>query len=585
MTSLEQRNVWRFYTLATALAGVFIASTVVEVFARYVEQRLGLLWRDWLTRRFIDRYLAHRAYRRLAEDARIDNPDQRISEDVRTFTATTLSFLILLFNAVVTFIAFAGVLWSISPWLFLTAVVYATGGSVGTVLVGRRLVALNNLQLKKEADFRYALGRVREHAGTVAQLGGEEAEKTRLGGRLGALVANFRGIIDVSRNLGFFTTLYNYLPQIIPALLVAPLFVWGNIPFGTVTQSAMAFSQLLGAFSLIVTQFQDLSSFAAVVARLGAVGGDGTPAGPADADGRGPPDPAPDRPVRPGRGGRARRAARGLPGRDAVDAARTSPSGARSQTGRCRRPAGDRDGTERVRQDGPAPGGGRDVGAGQGRVVRPGPGQVRFVPQQPYARRGACGRHYAMAFAVTAYPTSACGTCCGKWAWWRSSRRKEDWTPKETGPTCCPGANNGRWRSPVCCWPTRVSRSWTTRPGRWKRRASSVSTRRWRPARSPTSAWAARSPAAVPRPAPGTARRRQLEGRAGRAAGRRGDQRRGRRQGSRPSVTPYNGSSSSSTSSIMRNGSGSRPRDWSRCTACSRVATWGCDRMRSYMAI
>ena len=269
MTALERRDEGWFYVMAGVLVGVFLASTVVEVLARYVELILGLRWRDWLTRRFLDRYLADHAYRRIAELGHVDNPDQRISEDVRTFTATSLSFVILLFNAVVTFVAFASVLWSITPWLFLAAVVYATLGTAGTILIGRKLVPLDNLQLKKEADFRFALGRVREHGGAVAQLGGEQDEKARLGGRLRTLVDNYYSVIIVTRNLLFFTTTYDYLPQIIPALLAAPLYIRHDVPFGTVTQAAMAFSQLLGAFSLIVRKFGDLSSYAAVVGRLG----------------------------------------------------------------------------------------------------------------------------------------------------------------------------------------------------------------------------------------------------------------------------------------------------------------------------
>ena len=269
MTSLSNKKELRFYGMAAVLVGVFLASTVVEVLARYVEQRLGLLWRDWLTHHFLDRYLAGRAYHHLGERGDIDNPDQRISEDVRTFTASSLSFVILLFNAVVTFVAFASVLWLITPWLFLVAVVYSALGTFGTVLLGRRLVPLDNSQLKKEADFRFALGRVREHGGAVAQLGGEAEEKARLSDRLKAVVDNFRALILVSRNLSFFTTTYDYLPQIIPILLAAPLYVRGDVEWGKVTQAAMAFSQLLGAFSLIVRKFQDLSAYAAVTNRLG----------------------------------------------------------------------------------------------------------------------------------------------------------------------------------------------------------------------------------------------------------------------------------------------------------------------------
>ena len=271
MTALAERRSPDLYICAATLAGVFAFLTIVEVFARYVEQWLGLKWREWLTERFFTRYLASRTYLRLVQRDDIDNPDQRISEDVRTFTAETLSFLILLVNGVLTLAAFSGVLWSISPSLFVIALGYALFGSLGTILLGRRLIPLNNLQLRKEADLRYALGRVREHAASVAQLGREPEQKAILDERLSRVVENFRGLIAVTRNLGFFTTGYSYLPQIIPALVVASLYLRGEVEFGTVTQAAMAFAQVQGAFSIIVTQFQQLSAFAVVIDRLGSL--------------------------------------------------------------------------------------------------------------------------------------------------------------------------------------------------------------------------------------------------------------------------------------------------------------------------
>jgi putative ATP-binding cassette transporter len=241
----------------------------VQVVASYVQQRLGLLWRDVLSQQLLARYLAGRASHRLNDRADIDNPDQRISEDANIFTATTLSFLVLLVNAALTVSAFVGVLWLITPWLVLAAVVYAAAGSLGTILLGRRLVDLNNHQQQKEADFRFALVGLREHAVALAQIGGEGQEKARLGQRLASVVENMRRIIGVNLNLGFFTTGYNYLPQIIPAAIVAPLYISGEVEFGTVTQAAMAFCQVLGGFSLIISQFQQISAYAAVVNRLG----------------------------------------------------------------------------------------------------------------------------------------------------------------------------------------------------------------------------------------------------------------------------------------------------------------------------
>jgi putative ATP-binding cassette transporter len=130
-------------------------------------------------------------------------------------------------------------------------------------------VSGNYAQFGREADFRVTLIHVRENAEPVALLRREGRLKQRLLNRIDELVRNFRRITSVNHNLGFFTTGYNYLILIIPTLFVAPLFIRGQVEFGVITQSAMAFTQLLGGFSLIVNQFGSLSSFAAVIARLG----------------------------------------------------------------------------------------------------------------------------------------------------------------------------------------------------------------------------------------------------------------------------------------------------------------------------
>ena len=268
MTAIEHRDRAGFVWQATVYIGVFVGSTLVAVLYRFSEERLALLWREWLTRRLFERYLAQRAYLQLEARTEIANPDQRIADDTRAFTGTTLSFVLMSLNASFTVVAFAGVLWSISVLLFAVAVGYAALGSLLTVLLGRPLVWLNYNQLDKEANLRSDLIHIRQHAESVALLRREGRLGARLLRRLEDLTANWRRIIAVNRNLAFFTTGYNYMIQVIPALIIAPLFIRGEVPFGVITQAAMAFSQLLGAFSLIVTQFQSISSFAAVVARL-----------------------------------------------------------------------------------------------------------------------------------------------------------------------------------------------------------------------------------------------------------------------------------------------------------------------------
>ena len=268
MTAIADRDKSEFIRQAIFYIGVFAGSTVVSVVARFAEERLGLLWRDSLTQRAVQLYLADGTYYRLNVSGELANPDQRIAEDVRGFTVTTLSFVLMLLNSSFTIIAFSGVLWAISPVLLVLAVLYAACGSLATFVLGRPLIRLNNDQLDKEASFRSALIHVRENAEPIMLAHHVERQKARLLGRFAEVVANFRQITAINRNVGFFTTGYNWLIQIIPALVVAPAFIRGDIDFGAITQSAMAFSALVAAFSLIVTQFQALSTFAAVVARL-----------------------------------------------------------------------------------------------------------------------------------------------------------------------------------------------------------------------------------------------------------------------------------------------------------------------------
>lgn len=268
MTSIESRLWSGFVRYGLLYLLVFGASTVVAVFQRFVEERLGLLWRKWLTNLMVHSYLSDHVYFRLGGDAGVSNPDQRITEDIRSFSTTTLSFVLLLTNGAFTAIAFSGVLWSISPTLFGVAIGYAALGSLFTIWLARPLVRLQSQQSDREADFRSDLIHVRENADLLALLHREERLTSRLVRHLDALVDNAKHIITVNRNVGFFSTGYNYLIQIIPALIVAPLYFGNEVEFGVITQSTMAFSALVGAISIVITQFQQISSFAAVLGRL-----------------------------------------------------------------------------------------------------------------------------------------------------------------------------------------------------------------------------------------------------------------------------------------------------------------------------
>ncbi len=269
VTALQKRDTPGYQRGLWIYLGTFAATIPLAAFYRYVEDRLALNWRDFLARNLMLRYFNNRAYYRLLSNEEIDNPDQRISEDARNFTITALSFVLIAINSVIQIIGYAGVLWSISGTLVAVLLGYAIGGTAVAFLIGRRLIGLNYLQYEREADFRYGLVRVRDNAESIAFYRGERREFRDLRSRLGAVVGNMLVLIRWNRNLTFFTTGYNSLALILPMLIVAPLFLEGKVEFGKITQAAAAFATFLAAVSLVITQFERLSAFAAGVTRLG----------------------------------------------------------------------------------------------------------------------------------------------------------------------------------------------------------------------------------------------------------------------------------------------------------------------------
>ena len=270
MTALADRNAGPFiYNMALVIAYNVVSAPVVAL-AGYVTGKLMLNWRQWLTEEFLDDSLRDRAFYRISADARIDNPDQRISEDLNTFTAFAVSFVVQVLQGLATGVSFVVVLWLISPMLVLVLAACVGGGSLLTIVIGRPLIGINFAQRRLEADFRYALVGLRNNAEAIAFFGGEPREHRTLLQRLYAVMANFNLLIVWQRNVAFFTYAYDFLLPLVPYLSLAPSFFAGTIEFGKITQASAAFITLRTSLSLVIDQFNSLSSFAAVVERLGA---------------------------------------------------------------------------------------------------------------------------------------------------------------------------------------------------------------------------------------------------------------------------------------------------------------------------
>nr|XP_043620504.1 ABC transporter D family member 2, chloroplastic-like [Erigeron canadensis] len=267
--ALANKDQEQFTTQLTYYLAAFAGGIPIFVFRDYARETLALRWRSWMTKYYMERYLKNQTFYQIQSQSIIDNPDQRIVDDLSSFTGTSLSFSLTLFNAMVDLISFSNILFGIYPPLFVVLIVYSLGGTAISIFLGKGLVNLNFMQEKMEADFRYGLVRVRENAESIAFYGGEENEIKLLLQRFSSAFGNLTQLLISSRNLEFFTSGYRYLIQILPAAVVAPMFFSGKIEFGVINQSVSAFNHILGDFSLIVYQFQAISAFSAVIDRLG----------------------------------------------------------------------------------------------------------------------------------------------------------------------------------------------------------------------------------------------------------------------------------------------------------------------------
>src|SRR5262245_47627252 len=267
LVSKDQGRAYLF--VGVYFAGFLLGIPIVALYG-YMQSYLGLRWREWLTNDFLGKYFQERTYYDIESTAKIDNPDQRISEDIRNFTRGTLSFFLILLGSVMEVVSVAAILCASSPLLVGVVLAYPLIGTLFTVLMGRRLVRLNYDQLRYEADFRYTLVHVRDNAESIAFYRGEAQEVQRISSRFLQVLRNYNLLIGWQRNLSFLTTAYRYLPVVLPYLVLFPQYFSGKIEFGDMTQADFAFTQVYGALSLVVSQIEQITNFAAGVDRLAA---------------------------------------------------------------------------------------------------------------------------------------------------------------------------------------------------------------------------------------------------------------------------------------------------------------------------
>ena len=276
----DEAAFWRemitFCWIAALMIMAFVARAIVSPYLR-------LRWRRWLTRRFLAHWLDSRGYYRIELQRSVDNADQRIAEDLRFLGEYTMQLFLGFLGAVATLISFLFILWTLSGPLSLIAIgldinipgymawvclIYALGGTLLANMVGRRLIPLNFQKQRFEANFRFALVRVRENAEGIALYRGEEDEAEALNARFTDVFNNGWRVLFTQVQLAFYQSGYAQLAIIFPYLVTAPRFFAGAITLGVMTQTASAFGQVQSALSFFIDNYTVLAELRAVMDRL-----------------------------------------------------------------------------------------------------------------------------------------------------------------------------------------------------------------------------------------------------------------------------------------------------------------------------
>ncbi|GGX85485.1 ABC transporter ATP-binding protein/permease [Pseudoduganella dura] len=273
MTSaLAGKNGDRFWTSVHTCLFILAFAVPIYAFYYYMRDLFANQWRRWLTSRFLDGYLKGRKYYELGSDSEIDNPDQRISEDINTFTGRSTHFLLIFLGSIMQLVAFSAVLWSISHLLVGVLAVYALVGTVVALYVfGTPLIQLNFWQLRREADFRFSLMRLRENAESIAFYRGEAQERAHIDSKFDKVIHNFSRLIKKQRSLNLFQRTFSQLTLVLPFIILAKGVLSGELEVGRAIQAAGAFTAVLAAVGIIVDNFESLSRFVAGIGRLQAL--------------------------------------------------------------------------------------------------------------------------------------------------------------------------------------------------------------------------------------------------------------------------------------------------------------------------
>ncbi len=265
---IQQKDYSKFtYTISLYAVGLVLITLLVG-FTKFIRKRISLDWYQWLDNHILNKYLNNRAYYKINFKADIDNPDQRLSQEIEPITSSALSFSVTLLEKALEMVTFLIVVWSISQQIAIALLIYTIIGNLIAVYLNKELIKINQAELESKADYSYCLTHVRNHAESIAFFQGEKQELNIIQRRFSILIKNIKEKINWERNQAIFNRGYRATIEFLTLLVLAPLFIRGDIDFGEIGQATTACYFFAGALEELIAEFGVSGRFSSYVQRL-----------------------------------------------------------------------------------------------------------------------------------------------------------------------------------------------------------------------------------------------------------------------------------------------------------------------------
>ena len=273
---IKEKEISKFYDALLLYGSVLVLGTLLAGFSRLVRKKIALDWYQWLNNKILSKYLNSRAYYKINFKSSIDNPDQRLSQEIEPIASNALSFSATLLEKILEMSAFLLVLWSISQSVALILVSYTVIGNLIAVYLTQELNKINREELEAKAEYTYCLTHLRTHAESVAFFRGEKQESNIIARRFSNLIKNAKCKIDWEKNSEIFNRGYQSVIQIFPYIVFGPLQIRGEMEFGEIIQASVCCYFFANALGDLINEFGNSGRFSSYVERLSELWNAGT---------------------------------------------------------------------------------------------------------------------------------------------------------------------------------------------------------------------------------------------------------------------------------------------------------------------